>query len=296
MKSIKTKLRYIIGNAIGFILFGFAISKRKLKKENHILSIYFHNPSINLFEKCIKYLSNHSFTFISSEKLESVLKEKKVLTEKYVHITIDDGWKDNLKLVPLIEKYKVFLTLFITTDPIIDGNFWWEYCRFLPNQSFKNLTKEKLKKMPNSDRLNIVSELKKTSNLSRSAMTLEDLVDFSKNPFVTIGSHTVSHPITIMCSDDELETEYSESKALLQKWLNTEVKYFAYPNGDFNSRDIILLQKHNYKMAYAINNEPINLETNLYKIPRITIDDDKGFYENMAKMFGIWFKLKALFK
>ena len=41
-------------------------------------------------------------------------------------ISLDDGWRGNLKLLPIFEKYKVPMCIFITTGPIESGNYWWE--------------------------------------------------------------------------------------------------------------------------------------------------------------------------
>jgi len=287
----KKKLRYFLGSVFGYLTFHLSCNLKKSMKSNHIRSVYFHKPSPFLFEKFVKIMLKNSFKFISAERLEEILVKKMPIDAKYLVITIDDGWRENLKLLSIIEKYQVYITLFISTEPIITGNFWWEYVEYSnKNNSTKYIDKKALKRINNQKRLEIISDLKSRFQLKKSALSLEELVEFSKSRYITIGSHTITHPITIMCNDKELEEEYSGSKMMLEKWLGREIKYFAYPNGDYNAKDIFFLKKFNYKMAFCIKNELIDNCTDFFQIPRFGMNDDGNFFENRAKLFGIWQK------
>ena len=282
-------MKYFINNIIGFFIVVFFLRKRKIIKGKKIISIYFHNPSPVIFEGCIKFLVKNAYTFLSSEMLEDILINSKAINDKYAVITFDDGWRDNLKLLPIIERYQVNITIFISAEPIVSGNYWWEYCEQMDKLKMDMpLSLEELKRVDNGTRLKIISELKSKVELPRSAMTIEELVQLSTNKYVTIGSHTVNHPITTMCSDEELKEEYSGSKKILEDWLKKEIKYFAYPNGDYNSRDFAFLQQAGYSMAYSIICDKIRPGVDKYQIPRYLINDDGSYYENIAKMFGIW--------
>lgn len=277
------KLRYIISEIIGWVLNTFFKPKQKNKG---ILSIYFHNPPIKLFEKCIQCISKKGYRFIAIDELLTIYKTQNNLNEKLALITFDDGWQGNLKLVPILEKYKVYCTFFIVTEAIENGNFWWEYVKY----SAKKKSIESLKKIDNQNRNELITKIKSTIKLKRSAMTRQELIEFSKNNYVTIGSHTVSHPITTKCGDDELENEFLTSKLTLEKWLNKPVNYFAFPNGDFNERDIKLLKNSGYKCAFSTQSDLITEASDIYKLPRRSVNSNGGIQENKAKMFGLWKK------
>jgi len=289
--KIRKHLRFFIGNIIGFFIYHMASKKMKDLNNNEILSIYFHNPSVKNFERIIKYLHKESYTFISVKKLEQILVEKEPIDKKYVVLTFDDGWQSNILLVPIIEKYEVYSCFFISIDPIISGNFWWEYVRAVHTDTCYKVKKlEELKKVSNKERLEIIANLKQKISLKRSAMTKDELLEFAKCKFITIGSHSVNHPVTVNCNDLEIEYEYTESKIILEDWLKKEVHYFAYPNGNFNSVDIYCLNKANYRMAFTTKSEFINYESDLFQIPRNPCFEGGGFHENRAKIFGIWQK------
>ena len=289
--KFRKHLRFFIGNIIGFFVYHLASKKMKNLNNNEILSIYFHNPSVKNFERIVRYLRKESFTFISVDKLEQILTGKEPIDKKYVVLTFDDGWQSNISLIPIIEKYEVYSCFFITIDPIISGNFWWEYVRAVyTDKNFKVKKLEELKKVSNKERLEIIETLKQKISLQRSAMTKDELLEFAKCKFITIGSHSVNHPVTINCADHEIEFEYTESKTILENWLKREVHYFAFPNGNYNSIDIHYLNKANYRMAFTTKSEFINYESDLFQIPRNPCFEGGGFHENRAKMFGIWQK------
>jgi peptidoglycan/xylan/chitin deacetylase (PgdA/CDA1 family) len=282
------KLKKITGNLIGFILILIWSAKALWKYDSYVLSIYFHNPSVFLFRGIIQYLRKNNFTFISEDQYYEIVCGNEEVKERLVFISFDDGWKGNLKLLSIIEKYEIPVTVFIPVEPVISGNFWWEYIPFLKKEYPEITNDEDLKVIPNRERLKYIQKASSQYHIKRSAITLKELERLNKNPLITIGSHTYHHPITTMCTDEELNIEYAESKATLEKWLNTSVNSFSYPNGDYNKRDMDLLRKSNYKMAFTTSSDVIKDRIDTYQIPRISINTKGGVYENIARMLGLW--------
>jgi peptidoglycan/xylan/chitin deacetylase (PgdA/CDA1 family) len=71
--------------------------------------------------------------------------------------------------------------------------------------------------------------------LDRHALTRQQLTDLSRDPLVTIGSHTVSHRRLILLSDGELTCELTASRRTLEEWTGSEVRHLAYPFGSPNA-------------------------------------------------------------
>ena len=173
-----------------------------------IRPLYFHNPNQEGFEAIIKHLHSKNYKFISIEELYSRL-EKNDTKGKLAYISFDDGWQGNLKLIPIIEKYNVHITIFIAVNPIMSGNFWWEFVAkkvgYTQMQNFKNLPHDEFE-----------SQLKKikteVADLQRSAMTIDELETITKHPLISIQSHTINHPILTKLPDDLLDFELSESQ------------------------------------------------------------------------------------
>lgn len=285
------KIKYLL-ELFGLVtlIFKLFIPARKLK----ILSIYFHDPSTKLFEKIVKYLIHKGYRFISLEEFNSII-DKKVLNEKVVVITIDDGFQNNKELLAIIRKYKVYVTIFVTTNAIETGNFWFELVGLGENRKKAYIIQEtiRIKKLNAQAYYSEISNLKSKGVIGRSALTKEELLQMSAEAFVTIGSHTVSH-ISLPNKQIEIQKrELIESKKNLEQWTGEKVEYFSYPSGDYSEEQKELAKESGYKLCFTTDTTYIDLNgIDKYSIPRRCVNDDAGFFEAISKVCGIWYKIK----
>lgn len=257
--------------------------------QHKILSIYFHNPSKDLFEGVVKWLSRHGYQFISVKELECLIEQEEE-KEKLAFISFDDGWKKNLDLIEIIERYQVPITIFIPTAPVEEGNYWWEYAEQEDQYQHTGIKEiEKFKQLPGPVFREKVNILKKRYKLKRSSVTIEDLRKLNANQWVTLGSHTVTHPILDQCSPERQAYELGQSKKMLSSWISEDVDHIAYPNGDFNEDSVALAKEQGYKMGFTVIPGRIDVKhVDPFRIPRNTIDDHRGYYENLCKVVGVW--------
>ena len=111
-------------------------------------------------------------------------------------------------------------------------------------------------------------------------ISTEQLVEMSKDPLVTIGSHGVSHRVMTTLSKDEQELELVESKSVLQNITGKNVDVYAYPHGQFNKDTIDILKKLDlYRAAFGVTGRPTNLftEVNKFDLPRFNIKEGKQY-------------------
>jgi peptidoglycan/xylan/chitin deacetylase (PgdA/CDA1 family) len=293
MKTVimKEKITKSGREAIGFLLAHLCF--KKSVKRDHILSIYFHNPCPDLFKRMIQWLHAKDYRFISADELYDILVNKKSSSGKLAIITFDDGWNKNLNLLDYIRQNKVPITLFVPTEPVIEGNFWWEYARVPGQEKVTGISNSgEFKKLSYKEFAEKISLLKSKYRLSRTCLNLEELKAISKHEFITIGSHTVTHPILDKCSKEVQEYELTESKKLLEEWLGKKIKYLSYPNGDFNDISIDIARRAGYKLCFTTEYDEIDIHaTDPFKVPRYSINDRGGYYENLAKTLGVWQKI-----
>ena len=64
--------------------------------------------------------------------------------------------------------------------------------------------------------------------------------------FIDFQSHSVTHPILPMCDDNKALYEIKQSKIFLEQEYGFCISSFAYPNGDFTSREKKILKKSGY--------------------------------------------------
>lgn len=276
-------------------------ARKKAFKNREITCIYFHNPNKALFGKCVNWLIKKGYTILTSDELIDIYEKKSTPPEGAAWISFDDGWKNNMTdALPVLVEKKVPATFFISTGPVeTSGVFWWslaeENKEMLP-QKFRD-DFDLLWKVPEKERAETISLLesnfKKTPE--REAMTVDDIRSMANYDFITIGSHTVNHVITVNCSDKELEDELTESKYKLEEWTGREINIFSFPNGDYNGRDIDMLMRSGYKSSVIVENRAATANDNIYKIPRFSVGN-ASFAEELCHMLGVWQKVISKIK
>lgn len=296
---IYIKIRKIVAMVYSIYLITTGKIGKTLKKcvENRlIISVYFHNPSKKLFENSVKWFLDKGFQFISVQDLYDVLKNKDEMPLKKVLFTVDDGWKENkTNIVDIALKYNIPITIFATVEPINTGKrFWWS----ITNEAYKNkIIKEninEIKNLDNNKRIEIVEKAKMFIENKVESLNKTELIEISKNKNISIGSHTITHPILTKCNNETTEFEIKMSKIILENWTKEPIISFAYPNGCFNDREIKYLNDNYYKIAFTTKPNYISKESknHLFEIPRFDVLENVSSYENICRMTGVWFERK----
>jgi len=299
---MKFNLRNIASYVIATIYINLGFIKRRQNKilnEQIILSIYFHKPSKKMFESCLFWLKKHGYIFISTNDILEISNGQVTFPKNAVLVTIDDGWETNkVNVVGVGNALKIPVTLFITTNPMETGEpFWWSCVKEANKIGLTSNSVAYLKTISNSDRIQLLNAIKNKISLKREAMSPSELIEIAKSKYITIGSHTVNHPILTMCNDEESLFEIKESKSKLEHLLGSNVESFAYPNGDFSLREVNLLKKLGYKIAFTTVPHYISISNiyDSYTLPRFEILENCSLAENICRMTGVWYDIK-LFK
>ncbi|MDN3671162.1 polysaccharide deacetylase family protein [Echinicola jeungdonensis] len=278
-------------------------AKNKALQGNYILGIYFHDPSYKEFKNTINWLKKNNFQFITPQQLTQIIQKKQEIPKGAVIITVDDGWRDNEKnMVALAEKFEIPITIFVSTEPVENGTYWWsKVLQAKKNHFNKAPSVQELKKLPNEERLFQIEKLKQ-DNVNgqnyRDAMDIDQIKRISKSKYVHIGGHTHTHPILPNCSYNQVYEELELSKKKLESWTNKEITTFAYPNGDYSFREISILKKLDYQLAFTCEPEKINPHniSNPYLIPRFAFLEGASQAENICRIMGLWQPLRDKFR
>lgn len=238
-------------------------AKRKAFDDDVVTSIYFHKPNKRLFTKCVRWLKRNGYQFIDTAEMIEIVHGRRKAPRGAVWLTFDDGCKE-LKhdVLPVARQEKIPVTLFIPSG-IIEGNglFPWMHSGDVST--------------PAGDAV-------------RHSMTLEEVKTAASYPEVTIGSHTVSHPITTEVQMAVLRYELEESKRQLEHWIGAPVKSFAYPGGYYNGRESRVLAEYGYELAATTEPRFVTPSANSLEIPRFHVGDNIPFSEAICNMVGVW--------
>ncbi len=302
-RSMQFTIRNILAYCFADALFLSGSVNRAVKKALNkpvILSLYTHNPDRDFFESTINWLKKNGFRFISVNELAAVIAGETEFPKGAVIVTVDDGWKENkTNVIAIAEKYKIPITIFISTEPVLFGSaYWWSIISTAHKAGLTNRSVADLKRVGNDERVHEVQRVSAKLNLGREALTIKQLREITRTDLVNIESHTVTHPILNNCSDHKSWQEIHDSKKTLENWLNKPIIGFAYPNGDFSDREINYLRDSGYQLAFTTKDDyitPDNINAR-YALPRTDMIESISFAEHLCRVTGVWFDKKAQLK
>lgn len=191
-----------------------------------------HGISKSVFEKQINYLSK-KHDFWNLYDLLDFINNKKSLDRDKVIITFDDGYKNIKQVLDITDKYDVKPTVFVISDS----------------------NSRNYEELENNKRLLSDIELKK-------------LISHGW----TVGSHTSTHPNLKNVERKRLSYEIKKSKLSLEKRLKIKCDFIAYPKGKYTQAVLNNVAMSGYEMGLTMDDGFINLNTSLFKIPRIGIN------------------------
>ena len=169
------------------------------------------------FAKQMEYLKKNGYHTIHLSDLMEFLNYKTAIPSKSVIITLDDGYQSIYEFAyPLLKRYGYTATLFIYTDFI---------------------------------------------EASRNALTWNQLRKLKAAGF-EIASHSISHAdLTKKLPYENDQTywsritqEFINSKKIIDRELNQDTQFFAYPYGNYNQQILGLFSKAGYKLGLTIRN------------------------------------------
>lgn len=291
-----------------------------LEKDPQLLTVNLRN-----FEDQVKHLKEN-YNVISLQSLIHKLTGHKKIPGNSVVITFDDGYADNyLYAFPILEKYKVPATIFVTSGHIDKPKeYWWNELEriFLidPPKKELNITinfqelnfviktdrdarnayyalHPLLKELSESDRNQKIDDLFKWTNKVRTeirdshrSLSSAEIKTLSKNPLIEIGAHTVTHPCLRYESIENLEFQIFNSKKSLSSLLNKEIRSFSYPFGgktDYDDTIVSLVKSAGYNCGISNFSGLVSKQTDPYQIPRYLVRDWdlNGFQEFTSSIF-----------
>lgn len=109
-------------------------------------------------------------------------------------------------------------------------------------------------------------------------ITTAQLLEMSKDPLITIGSHGLTHSVLKGMDFKQQQTELMNSKHKLENIIGKSVDLFAYSHGQYDETTLSILKKTKcYGFSFGVCGYPTNLYTKLWKynLPRLNCENDK---------------------
>ena len=217
-------------------------------------------------------------------------------------ITFDDGYADNRTVaLPILQSHGLTATFFIATG-FLDGGRMWndtliETLRRCPGplldltalgldayptgsveqrRAAISVLIPRLKYLEPAERLRRVEAIAEHAGADLPddlMLTSAQLCEMARAG-MTIGGHTVHHPILARLKDGEALAEMVEGRRRLEQIIGRPVRFFAYPNGkpdeDYTGAHVRLVREAGFEAALSTAWGAASPGCDLYQIPRFS--------------------------
>jgi peptidoglycan/xylan/chitin deacetylase (PgdA/CDA1 family) len=293
--SVSTELKSL-GHAI---FFHCGLSSAIARRQGHGRIVMYHGivpEGAHTLAAQLRYLSRN-FNVVSLETMVNRLIDGALPRPNEIVLTFDDGLRNNFTVVyPLLREFQIPATFFVCPALVESGTWLWNHemrCR-LQMLSAAALAELRIKLLAPGTSVEGITEWMKTLRLAQRNKA-EDIVrqatpDFHPSPrqraafdmmnwedllsldpgLVTVGSHTLSHPILTSLTAEEIAEELLESRRVLEQRLQRAVDFFCYPNGSYDER-AYHAAKETYRAAVTTETGIVDITQNfdLHRLPRI---------------------------
>jgi len=217
-------------------------------------------------------------------------------------ITFDDGYADNCTVaLPLLTQAGVRATFFVATGYLGGGRMWndtvieavraargpsldltdiglgvYPLATLDERRSAIAALLGKLKYAPSEAREASADAIARRvgAELPRNLMMTPEQVRTLHSAGMTIGAHTVTHPILAGASEAHARREIIESKRVLETLVGDPVALFAYPNGkprqDYAGAHVELVRSAGFDAACSTAWGVASRASDVFQIPRFT--------------------------
>ena len=222
------------------------------------------------------------------------------LPARAVAVTFDDGYANNRRIAaPILVELGMSATFFVATG-FLNGTAMWndriiEALRRAPDhldlgelglgklrlsetaarrQAVDELL-GKLKYLEPRDRLQTTESIESIVGLGSGGQVMMDESDVRDLAAMgmSVGAHSVTHPILTRLSDDAARHEIHESKHRLEAVIRARVRTFAYPNGrperDYQRKHVEMVRSAGFEAAVSTAWGSTTSEGDPFQIPRI---------------------------
>lgn len=264
---------------------------REIIQKNKVTILLFHNIKPNAAAKVFAYLIKY-YNVISLERFIDAATGKKkedILPPKSLIITFDDGHIGNYKLLPIIQKFNIPVTIFICAAIVGTNRHFW----FKKSGIHENLST--LTKVSSIERRTILqkSGFEQEKAYSKPQALSKKQIEEMKE-YINFQSHTLFHPILPLCDDSEAEEEIIFSKKRLEKDFGLTVNAISYPNGNYGEREIKYAKESGYVCGITVDYGYNTLKSDIFRLKRLSVNDTENIDELIVKASGVWafFKTK----
>ncbi|HEX4926547.1 MAG TPA: polysaccharide deacetylase family protein [Burkholderiales bacterium] len=218
-------------------------------------------------------------------------------------LTFDDGLRSNVQVAyPILRELGLPATFFVCPGLIDEGRWLWTHearqrLGSLPREALSELGRAvgapaeahadalvqwmKTRKLAERRRIEQAIRAATPRFVPRAAeREAYDLAGWDElamlDPrIVSIGSHTLTHPILTSLGADELDREVRESRSRIEAKLGRPATLFCYPNGELDALTLAATRRC-YAAAVTVEEASLDEDVDPYRLPRLATEPDQS--------------------
>ena len=268
------------------------------------------------FDAVLTELRRMGYRFVSmDEAVERIMSP--VAGERFVTITADDGYRDNLlEALPILEKHEAPIAIHVSPGLTSrDVDLWWDlledivsareelYVTTRDGRMYVDCSTPARKEIANckihdflttelreEERQAVLRDMARLAQVDYQAPNRDTLMDWgeirqiSAHPLVTIGAHTVNHFNLKRLSDDKAWTEIVDASRIIEVETGEKPRHMAYPYGyesAVGDREVAMAAAAGFASAVTTRHGVLQPDhaRHLHALPRISIN---GRYQRVA--------------
>jgi peptidoglycan/xylan/chitin deacetylase (PgdA/CDA1 family)/2-polyprenyl-3-methyl-5-hydroxy-6-metoxy-1,4-benzoquinol methylase len=214
-------------------------------------------------------------TPISLEQFGEIAAGRMAAPPAAVLVTFDDGYRTVLtEALPVLERWDIPSAVFVCPDPIErQVRFWFDA---VSAQHGDNRVCE-LKRVPYEEwrRAINAATMPVSADDPHAPLSVPELKQLARHPLITIGGHTMTHPLLASLPRERQLEEIRGCRLRLNEWLGTPVRWFAYPDGqpgaDFLSETVQVVAEAGFEEGFAVGEQFTEPATMRYQQRRFTM-------------------------
>ena len=201
---------------------------------------------------------------------------------RYAHLTFDDGYYNNVNILPLLKEYDIPADIFITTSNIQKSEkFWWDvvYTQLCRRGKNEREIAQKIACLKGVRHHEIYEHLKTSFGSNAFVpesdedrpLTPPELKSLAKEKLISIGNHTRDHALLASCSTEVIEEQISTAQEDIEEIIGQTPEIFAFPNGSYSDTAIQILDKLGFQLGFSSDFRVDNLSQGVEGKNRLTL-------------------------
>lgn len=182
---------------------------------------------------------------------------------KYVLATFDDGYFNNVHVLPVLEEFQVPAVFFISTGHVARGRcFWWDVLYREGRRrgaSPKQISHEGRRLMClTHDQIEAAlidhfgePAFEPVGDVDR-PLTPTELADFCRSPYVHLGNHTRDHAILTNYPLFDVHAQLNDAQDDLERLAGVRPRIVSYPNGNYSPEVLSLARQLGFTCGITV--------------------------------------------